>query len=40
VKILNKHTKNSEHIIKVAKAEVKMTKKIKHPNIVGLLGSF
>jgi serine/threonine protein kinase len=40
VKILNKHSKNSEHIAKFQKAEVKILKKLKHPNIVGFLGSF
>lgn len=39
-KIMSKHTKRSEQIIKVAKSEVKILQKIKHPNIVGLLGSY
>lgn len=40
VKVLNKNTKKSEHIIKVAKAEVRIIRKLKHQNIVGYLGSY
>ena len=40
VKVLNKNRKKSDHIIKVAKAEVKIIRKLKHPNIVGFLGSY
>lgn len=40
VKILSKNSKRSSQIIKVAKAEVKIVKKLKHPNIVGLVGSY
>ncbi len=39
-KILSKNRKRSDHIIKVAKAEVKIIKRLKHPNIVGYLGSY
>ena len=41
VKVLKKRGKKSDNtIIKVAKAEAKIIKKLKHPNIVGYLGSF
>ena len=41
VKILKKRGKKSDNtIIKVAKAEAKVIRKLKHPNIVGYIGSF
>lgn len=40
VKILNKNKNKTEHVVKVSRAEVKIIRRLKHPNIVGYLGSY